>query len=46
MEASGMARRSKHEYLQIMWQRYQHADRAERSALLDEVTQMCGYHRK
>ncbi|WHZ25699.1 MAG: hypothetical protein OJF51_005040 [Nitrospira sp.] len=46
MEASGMARRSKHEYLQIMWQRYQHADRAERSALLDEVTRMCGYHRK
>ena len=46
MEASGMARRSKHEYLRIMWQRYQHAGRAERSALLDEVTRMCGYHRK
>ena len=46
MEARGMAQRSKHEYLQIMWQRYQHAGRAERSALLDEVTRMCGYHRK
>jgi hypothetical protein len=46
MEASGMARRSKEEYLRIMWQRYQHAGRAERSALLDEVTRMCGYHRK
>jgi hypothetical protein len=46
MEASGMARRSKPEYLRIMWQRYQHAERAERSALLDEVTRMCGYHRK
>jgi len=29
-----------------MWQRYQRANRAERSALLDEVTQMCGDHRK
>ena len=46
MEASGMARRSKQDYLRIMWQRYQHAGRAERSALLDEVTRMCGYHRK
>jgi hypothetical protein len=46
MEAGGMARRSRQEYLGIMWQRYQHAGRAERSALLDEVTRMCGYHRK
>jgi hypothetical protein len=41
-----MARRSKEEYLGIMWQRYLRAGRAERSALLDEVTRMCGYHRK
>jgi hypothetical protein len=46
MEASGMARRSKPEYLRIMWQRYQHAERAERSALLDEATRMGEYHRK
>ena len=46
MEGGGMARRSKQEYLGIMWQRYQRAGRAERSALLDEVTRICGYHRK
>ena len=46
MEGGGMARRSKQEYLAMMWQRYQHAGRAERTALLDEVTRMCGYHRK
>lgn len=46
MEASGMARRSKQEYLAVMWERYQRADRVTRSALLDEVTRMCGYHRK
>jgi hypothetical protein len=41
-----MARRAKHEYLRVMWQRYQRAGRRERSALLDEVTRVCGYHRK
>ncbi|GIW54322.1 MAG: hypothetical protein KatS3mg082_2373 [Nitrospiraceae bacterium] len=46
MEAESMARRSKHEYLRVMWQRYQRADRATRSALLDEVTRVCRYHRK
>ena len=46
MEAGGMARRSKHEYLRVMWQRYQRADRVTRSALLDEVTRVCRYHRK
>lgn len=46
MEAGGMARRSKQEYLAMMWQRYQRAGRAERSALLDEVRRVCGYHRK
>jgi hypothetical protein len=45
MEGGGMARRSKQEYLGLMWQRYQRAGRAERTALLDEVTRMCGYHR-
>ncbi|MEW6544667.1 MAG: hypothetical protein AB1411_13805 [Nitrospirota bacterium] len=46
MGAAGMARRSKCEYLRVMWQRYQRADRATRSALLDEVTRVCRYHRK
>lgn len=46
MEGGRMARRSKQEYLGVMWQRYQRAGRAERTALLDEVTRMCGYHRK
>ena len=46
MEAGSMARRSKQEYLAVMWHRYQRGGRAERSALLDEVTRMCGYHRK
>jgi hypothetical protein len=46
MEAEAMARRTKHEYLRVMWQRYQQADRVTRSALLDEVTRVCRYHRK
>jgi hypothetical protein len=46
MEAAGMARRSKQEYVSVMWERYQRADRGTRSTLLDEVTRMCGYHRK
>lgn len=46
MEAGSMARRSKVEYLRVMWQRYQRADRVTRSGLLDEVTRVCGYHRK
>ena len=44
METYGMARRSKHEYLQVMWPRYQRAGRAEKTMLLDEFTQVCGYH--
>ncbi|MGE3978998.1 MAG: hypothetical protein AB7F94_15640 [Nitrospira sp.] len=45
MEARALARRSKVEYVQVMWQRYHRADRVTRSALLDEVTRVCGYHR-
>lgn len=41
-----MARRSKHEYLRVMWQRDQRAGRRERSALLDDVTRVCRDHRK
>jgi hypothetical protein len=46
MEAGGMAQRSKHEYLRVMWERYQRAGRGPRSAVLDEVMRVCGYHRK
>ena len=46
MEVGGMAQRSKHEYLRVRWARYQRAGRGQRSALLDEVTRVCGYHRK
>jgi hypothetical protein len=46
METDGMARRSKYEYLRVMWARYQRAGRRQRSALLDEVTRVCGDHRK
>ena len=46
METYGMARRSKHEYLRVMWPRYQRAGRAEKTLMLDEFTQVCGYHRK
>lgn len=46
MKATGMARRSRYESLRVMWQRYQQATRRERSVVLDEVTRVCGYHRK
>lgn len=46
MEAEPLAQRSKAEYLRVMWQRYQRADRVTRSGLPDEVTRVCGYHRK
>jgi hypothetical protein len=45
MEAGGMAQRSKHEYLRVMWERYQQAGRGQRSALLDEVMRVGGSHR-
>lgn len=44
MKATGMARRSRYEYLCVMWQRYQQATRRARSVVLDEVTRVCGYH--
>ncbi|MGH7410259.1 MAG: hypothetical protein ACREJ6_04255 [Candidatus Methylomirabilis sp.] len=46
METDGMARRSKHESLRVMGQRYQRAKRAEKTRMLDAFTQVCGYHRK
>lgn len=41
-----MSQRSKKEYFKIMHRRYQHASPPERSALLNEVCQVCHYHRK
>lgn len=46
MKATGMARRSRYEYLRVMWQRYPQATRRERSVVWDEVTRVWGYHRK
>src|SRR5512142_3217395 len=41
-----MTQRSKQEYFRIMHSRYRRASLPERSHLLDEVCQVCGYHRK
>ena len=46
METDGMARRSKQEYLRTIHARYRQAERAEKTLMLDEFTQVCGYHRK
>jgi hypothetical protein len=43
---NSMSQRTKREYLEVMYERYQHATKAEKHALLDEVCQVCGYHRK
>ena len=41
-----MSRRAKWEYLQAIYARYHQASRAEKSRILDECCQVCGYHRK
>ncbi len=41
-----MSQRSKREYFEIMYARYQHASKHEKQTLLDEVCRVCGYHRK
>ena len=42
-----MSQPSKHEYFRIMHARYRNASsEEEKSALLDELCQVCGYHRK
>jgi len=46
METNGMARRSKQEYLRTIHPRYRQAERVEKTMMLDEFTQVCGYHRK
>ena len=46
MEKRTVARRSKREYLASTQACYQRARRAEKTAILDEFTTVCGYHRK
>ena len=41
-----MSRRAKWEYLCAIYARYQRASPAEKSRILDECCQVCGYHRK
>ncbi len=41
-----MSRKSKHEYFQVMYERYHQASAADRSYLLDELCRVCGWHRK
>ena len=41
-----MSRRAKWEYLHAIYARYQRASRTEKSQMLDECCQVCGYHRK
>jgi hypothetical protein len=46
MEADGMARQSKQEYLCTSYTRYRQAKRDEKTMMLDELTQVCEYHRR
>lgn len=46
MEDFIMARQSKREYLRSIYHRYQHARRAQKSAILEEFCKVCGYNRK
>ena len=41
-----MSRRAKWEYLHAIHQRYRQASPTEKSRILDECCQVCGYHRK
>ena len=41
-----MSQHSKREYLQVMQARYHRACKSQKQSLLDEVCQVCGYHRK
>jgi hypothetical protein len=43
---NSMSHKSKHEYFQIMHERYQRASPTEKSHLLDEVCRICRWHRK
>ena len=41
-----MSRKSKQEYLEVMYERYHQATGKAKSHLLDEVCQVCHWHRK
>jgi hypothetical protein len=41
-----MSRRSRRDYLQSIYARYQKADRREKQRILDEFCANCRYHRK
>lgn len=41
-----MSHHSKREYLKVMHDRYRRAGKSQKQSLLDEVCQVCGYHRK
>lgn len=41
-----MSPRSKKEYVEAIFLRYKHASRKEKTAILDELCTVCGYHRK
>ncbi len=46
MEGFTMARRSKQEYLRSIYDRYQHAPRAQKGTMLEEFCKVCGYNLK
>jgi hypothetical protein len=46
MEEFSMARQSKREYLRSIYERYRHGRRREKTGMLAEFCQVCGYHRK
>lgn len=41
-----MSRKSRWEYLKVIYPRYQHASKALRRLILEEFCSVCGYHRK
>jgi hypothetical protein len=46
MEKAIVSARAKREYVQVIFQRYRHAGRAEKGRILDEFCQVVGHHRK
>ncbi len=46
MEGFRMARQSKREYLRSIYERYRQARRTEKTAMLEEFCNVCGYNRK
>ena len=46
MESPIVSARAKREYVQAIYQRYQHAGRPEKRQILDEFGRVARYHRK